>query len=115
MNKTVSEYTSGAAVYQLLAHPSRLQILDELRRGAACVCHLQVALDRPQAYVSQQLRILREADVVVDEKDGLNVFYQINDDRILHLLEEVLGEPKPTRRLPGCPCPSCTEQDVKCS
>jgi DNA-binding transcriptional ArsR family regulator len=115
MNKNPTQYTQGAAVFQLLAHPARLHILDELRRGPACVCHLQAVLRRPQAYISQQLRVLREADVVVDEKDGLNVYYRIVDAHILSLLDEMLGSAKTARRVDGCPCPHCTGQEVCCS
>ncbi|MGC9396599.1 MAG: ArsR/SmtB family transcription factor [Anaerolineae bacterium] len=115
MSKNPIQYTQSAAVFRLLAHPSRLHILDELRRGSACVCHLQTVLGRPQAYISQQLRVLREADVVLDEKDGLNVYYRIVDTRVLRLLEEILGEAQPARRVEGCPCPHCTEQEVCCS
>lgn len=115
MNKNSMQYTEAAAIFQLLSHPARLSILDELRRGSACVCHLQAVLSRPQAYISQQLRVLREADVVVDEKDGLNVYYRIADRRSLRLLEEILGEAQPARRVEGCPCPHCTGQEVCCS
>jgi DNA-binding transcriptional ArsR family regulator len=115
MEITQTDYTSGAAVFQLLAHPYRLRILDELRRGEACVCHLQAVIGRSQAYVSQQLRVLREADVVVDDKDGLNVYYRITDARTLRFLDEVLGPAKPPHRVPACPCPHCTDQEIKCS
>lgn len=101
------DYDNTASFFQLLAHPARLHILDELRRGEACVCHLQTVLGRPQAYVSQQLRVLREAEVVTDERDGLNVFYHIADPTVLHLLEETLGPAKPARQLAACPCPHC--------
>lgn len=114
MNEKVNTYTEAAALFQLLAHPARLQILDELRRGPACVCHLQAVLERPQAYISQQLRVLREANVVVDEKDGLNVYYRIVDAHVLRLLEEILEPVQPARRVDGCPCPHCAEQAVCC-
>ena len=114
MSKNPIDYSTGAAVFQLLAHPSRLHILDELRRGPACVCHLQAVLGRPQAYISQQLRVLREANVVLDEKDGLNVYYRIVDARIPRLLDEILGAAQPARRVDGCPCPHCTGQEVGC-
>ncbi len=107
-------YTKSAEIFQWLAHASRLQILDELRRGPACVCHLQTVLERPQAYVSQQLRVLREAGAVADEKDGLNVYYRIVSEQILRLLEEVLGPAQPARSVPGCPCPHCTGQEICC-
>jgi len=115
MSQEPNAYTAGAAVFQLLAHPSRLHILDELRRGEACVCHLQAVLERPQAYISQQLRVLREAGIVVDEKDGLNVYYRIADARILRFLEDVLGAEKPSRRVAACPCPRCSGEERNCS
>jgi DNA-binding transcriptional ArsR family regulator len=115
MSEQQSNYTQSAALFQLLAHPARMQILDELRRGAACVCHLQAVLERPQAYISQQLRVLREANVVVDEKDGLNVYYRLVDAHVLRLLEETLGVAQSVQCVTGCPCPHCAEQDGCCN
>jgi ArsR family transcriptional regulator len=114
MSEKPTGYIEGAAIFQLLTHPARLHILDELRRGEACVCHLQVVLKRPQAYVSQQLRVLREANAVTDEKDGLNVFYRIADQRIEHLIGEVMGKAKPARSVSECPCPRCAERAECC-
>ncbi len=104
-----SGYEEAAAVFQLLSHPVRLHILDELRRGEACVCHLQAVLQRPQAYVSQNLRVLREAAVVAGERDGLNVYYHIVDDRVWRLLSEMLGPAQDERTVPACPCPRCAD------
>jgi len=100
-------YHQAAQIYYLLSHPARLCILDELRREEACVCHLQAVLGRPQAYVSQQLRVLREAGVVTDRKDGVLVYYRLADQKVERLLEEVLGPAeRPTHPL-DCPCPRC--------
>lgn len=107
MDKESERYTEAAAIFQLLSHPVRLRILDELRGGEACVCHLQTILDRPQAYVSQQLRVLREADVVTVEKDGLNVYYQIKSKIVRSLLDVVLGPAELVRLVRACPCPRC--------
>ncbi|MBN1247413.1 MAG: winged helix-turn-helix transcriptional regulator [Anaerolineae bacterium] len=109
---TLSSYEAAAERLRLLAHPARLQILDELRRGEACVCYLQRILDRPQAYVSQQLRVLREADLLDSDRDGLNVFYSIADAALLDLLAQVLGPAGPERELRICPCPSCTDEET---
>jgi ArsR family transcriptional regulator len=100
-------YRQAARLYRLLAHPARLRILDELRRDEACVCHLQAVLRRSQAYISQQLRVLREAGVVQDRKDGLLVYYRLADPQVERLLEEML-EPAGERTAPAaCPCPKC--------
>jgi len=105
----VNPYKESAELFHLVSHQGRLQILDELRRSEACVCHLQTVLGRPQAYVSQQLRVLREAGVVAARKDGLMVYYQLSDGRVVRLLEEVLGPAGRRERVPGCPCPRCRE------
>ncbi len=94
----------------MLSHPVRLQILDELRRGSACVCHLEAILDRPQAYVSQQLRVLREGGVVKDRRDGLFVYYRLADERVELVLEQALGPVQERREPVECPCPRCTSQ-----
>lgn len=105
----VNEYQRKADLLKMLSHPVRLQILDELRKRQACVCHLQAVTHRPQAYVSQQLRILRDADLVVDEKDGQNVFYHLKSKNIRMILEELLGEAVPPVRVVNCNCPFCAE------
>ncbi len=108
MNETT--YRDAAETFRLLSHPARLAILDEVRRQESCVCHLQAVLKRPQAYVSQQLRLLREAGLVVDNKDGLNVYYRLANPQAARLLDAVLGAAtEPTRPL-GCPCPHCLGQ-----
>lgn len=102
------DYETKAKFFQMLAHPVRLQILDEIRRRPACVCHLQEVTGRPQAYVSQQLRLLRESKLVNDEKDGQNVFYHLSDETLLPLLREILGPPGEPSHPADCTCPFCT-------
>lgn len=105
-------YEEVANRLKLLSHPVRLQILDALRGDAACVCHLETALQRPQPYISQQLAVLRSEGLVTDRKEGQNVYYRVSDPAVVALLAAVLGPVKTaspfTRALPGCPCPQCS-------
>ncbi len=82
-------FETEARLLALLAHPIRLQIVDLLRHGEMCVCDIQAALNQRQAYVSQHLMALREAGMVTCRKDGLRVYYQLSDPRILRVLEQV--------------------------
>ncbi len=112
MTTSVDHYTSNAERFKLLGHPARLQILDALRRNPECVCHLEAAMGKPQPYISQQLRVLREAGVVTDSKDGLNVFYHLVDAEVASLLNLALGPVLPGEYaahqvLVGCACPKC--------
>lgn len=105
-----------AELLKALAHPVRLQILDILRGGEQCVCHLEAVLGLRQAYVSQQLMTLRKAGLVADRKDGLRVYYRVTDRAILRVLDQaqtVLERQGVTFPLPesapqGCSCPSCS-------
>jgi DNA-binding transcriptional ArsR family regulator len=99
-----------AQLFHLLSHPARLQILDELRRDPACVCHLQALLNRPQAYVSQQLSVLREAGVVTDRRDGLFIYYRLADRDVERLMEVALGPAGARSKPVGCSCPHCTTE-----
>lgn len=100
-------YEEIATFFSILAHPKRLQILDLLRRGEACVCHIQAALNLPQPYISQQLKIMRDAGIISSRREGLFVYYNIADARVNHLLAELLGPVEGPAYLPGCPCPRC--------
>ncbi len=106
----MSDYTEQARIFKALAHPVRLQILDILRRGEECVCHMEAVLNKRQAYISQQLMTLRDVGLVDSRKDGLNVFYFLVDPgTLLPLLDEALGPLEGTTRhwLEACPCPHC--------
>ena len=109
-----SDYRQLSEKFKLLAHPERLRILDVLRRDAECVCHLEALLGKPQPYVSQQLRLLREAGFIADEKDGVNVFYRLVDAEVVGWLDATLGpvqgeDPDLARhkKLIDCTCPKC--------
>ena len=104
-----------AQLFRALMHPARLAILETLRRGEACVCHLEALLGYRQAYLSQQLAVLREAGLVHDRREGWNVYYWVAQPDVFTLLETaramVGGAPAPDAirsRLLDCPCPQCT-------
>lgn len=113
------DYELLAASLRLLAHPERLQILDAVRRASECVCHLEALLGKPQPYVSQQLRLLREAGLIGVERQGQNVYYRLIDDGVERWLETILdpveGElPEMARhkRVIHCPCPKCNDEPL---
>lgn len=101
-----------ARLFKALMHPVRIQILEILRSGEACVCHIEATLGLRQAYVSQQLAVLRKAGLISDRRDGPNIYYQIIRHEVLDLLDmarAVVGEDEPWQPLPaGCSCPRCT-------
>jgi ArsR family transcriptional regulator len=107
-------YDAQVKLFKVLMHPARLAILEVLRKGEACVCHIEAALGYRQAYLSQQLMVLREAGIVEDQREGWNIYYRVSKPDIFNVIDaahQALGE---TKRLsvpaviPSCSCPHCT-------
>src|SRR5512133_1433229 len=82
-------YDAQAQLLKVLTHPARLAILNILREGEHCVCHMEAHLGYRQAYISQQLMVLREAGLIQDRRDGWNVFYRVAEPRIFAVLSAV--------------------------
>ncbi|MEJ5311683.1 MAG: metalloregulator ArsR/SmtB family transcription factor [Anaerolineae bacterium] len=76
-----------ASLFKVLGHPQRLAILRLLESQELCVCEIEAALDLRQAYISQQLTLLREAGLVCFRREGWNVRYRIARPEVYTLLE----------------------------
>jgi ArsR family transcriptional regulator len=80
-----------AAIFQALAHPTRIAILELLGRGELSAGELIAGLgaeqpDIAQANVSQHLAVLRAQQIVLTRKAGNQVFYSVRDPVILKVL-----------------------------
>lgn len=63
--------------FKALSDPTRLRIFLLLLERDLCVCELMFILDMPQSRVSHQLRLLRDADLVEDRRDGRWIIYTV--------------------------------------
>jgi len=109
------QYDSQIQIFKVLTHPARLAILEILRDGEHCVCHMEAHLGFRQAYISQQLSVLRDAGLVHDRRDGWNIFYHVADTRIYDVLNSVRritgqGESEIKKPVVQCTCPKCSAQ-----
>ena len=76
-----------AEFFKALAHPLRIRILDQLRKGEVGVNDLSSRLDVEQSHLSQQLAILRTRNIVATRKEGQNVYYSVRDPELFNLLD----------------------------
>ena len=88
----------GVVVCQALSHEVRLQICAVLLEGEASVTAICEGLNLPQHKVSQQLAILRNADVVTTRRQSRQVFYSIGEkvvtNIVMTLLDQAADEPQ---------------------
>ena len=84
-----------ADLCKTLANPIRLELLGLLRNGGRSVNELTVLTGIAQATVSQHLALLRQRGVVSTKKEGVSVYYEITNPKMIKacdMVREVLFE-----------------------
>ena len=90
-------------LFHALSDETRLEIIELLGRGERCVCDLTDALDAAQSRLSFHLRVLKDAGIVRDRKDGRWVHYVL-DTEVFEEVEALVGSLKPR---PGAKAACC--------
>jgi DNA-binding transcriptional ArsR family regulator len=76
-----------ANIFQALAHPTRIAIIEVLRDGELPAGAIIERLGIEQANASQHLAILRAKQVVSSRKEGNQVFYSVRDPLLIEVLD----------------------------
>ena len=87
----------AATLFHALSDETRLAILAMLRDGERCVCDLQVDLDAAQSRLSFHLRVLKDAGLVTDRREGRWSYYAPVPEALdeAHDLVRALGDDRP--------------------
>lgn len=81
----------AVTLFHALSDATRLAILEMLRGGERCVCELQDELDAAQSRLSFHLRVLREAGLVSDRKEGRWSYYAIVPEALTEVHDLAVG------------------------
>ena len=76
-----------ASIFQALAHPTRIAIIENLRDGELSAGNIIERLAIEQANASQHLSILRSRRIVSSRKEGNQVFYSLRDPLLNDLMD----------------------------
>ena len=76
-----------ADIFQALAHPTRIAIVEALRDGEVSAGRLIEKLGLEQANASQHFSVLRSKQVVTSRKEGNQVFYSLRDPVLVEVLD----------------------------
>lgn len=88
MNQLTSSDENISRIFNLLGQPARLKIVLALGYGEACVCHLRQAPGYRQAYISQQLMLLREGNILSTRRIGRHIYYRLTNPALLDLVKQ---------------------------
>jgi DNA-binding transcriptional ArsR family regulator len=92
-----------ARIFRVLSVDTRVRIIQLLKNRALCVGALSARLDVTQGAVSQHLRVLRDADLVIAEKRGYYVHYRLNE-KTLGRWRKAVGPLFTSESEEGCSC-----------
>ncbi|MBN1453596.1 MAG: winged helix-turn-helix transcriptional regulator [Anaerolineales bacterium] len=118
MNKLISPHEKIGDLLASIGNPVRVQILLAIGTGEACVCHLESLLELRQAYISQQLMLLRQKKLITSRREGKYIYYRLVKPEVLEVLRvvgEIVGVPKGAlviQEHSSCECPRCSAEET---
>jgi ArsR family transcriptional regulator, arsenate/arsenite/antimonite-responsive transcriptional repressor len=100
--RPAADLDRAVALFHALSDATRLSILEMLRGGERCVCELQDELDAAQSRLSFHLRVLKEAGLITDRREGRWSYYAIAPGALseVHDLVVAMQPVKSGRALP---------------
>lgn len=84
---TSEELALMAEIFQILADPTRLNIVDALRHQELCVADLAAVVGSSESAVSHHLRQLRLSHLVRTRREGRMIHYRLDDDHVATLID----------------------------
>jgi ArsR family transcriptional regulator len=103
--RTRTDTDRTARLFHALSDGTRLAILERLRFGERCVCDLTDALDAAQSRLSFHLKVLKDAGLVTDRRDGRWMYYTLSTEtlnEVAELIETLSSTPSVAERKRGC-------------
>ena len=79
-----------AEIFKVFGDSTRIKILWALDEAEMCVCDIAVLLNMTQSAISHQLRVLKQAHLVKNRKDGKVVYYSLDDEHVKQIFDQGL-------------------------
>jgi ArsR family transcriptional regulator len=93
MARSILERDKAAALFHALSDATRLDLLERLKGGEHCVCELTGLLKSAQSRLSFHLKVLKDAGLLNDRREGRWMYYSVNR-QALDDLEEFIADMK---------------------
>ena len=75
-----------AELFKVFGDSTRIRILSVLLGAEMCVCDLAEVLAMNQSAISHQLKILKQAKLIKNRREGKQVYYSLSDDHVSTIL-----------------------------
>ena len=91
-------YEVQAEYFKALSHPVRIKIVQYLKEGERCVCEIVPHLEEEQSNVSRHLAALKRAGILSSRKEGVSVYYRVEDENVYKIVDLALYSVKKVAR-----------------
>jgi DNA-binding transcriptional ArsR family regulator len=78
-----------ADIFKALADSTRLKILDRIKDGEKCICEIIPFTGKSQPNVSQHLKVLKNAGIIEERKEGTRIIIKITNNEIYNIVDQV--------------------------
>ncbi|MEG6616976.1 metalloregulator ArsR/SmtB family transcription factor [Peptococcaceae bacterium 1198_IL3148] len=79
-----------AELFKVFGDSTRIKILWALDEAEMCVCDIAALLNMTQSAISHQLRVLKQAKLVKNRKEGKVVYYSLDDEHVKQIFNQGL-------------------------
>ncbi len=80
-----------ADLFKVFGDSTRVKILCALFESELCVCDIAAVLGMTKSAISHQLRILKQAKLIRNRRDGKVVYYSLDDDHVKNIFDQGLS------------------------
>lgn len=89
------DYDRESEILKVLGHPIRLKIIAGLMSQTCNVKKIWECLGLPQATVSQHLALLKNKNIIIGRREGVEVYYQVTSPEAIRIVQALLDKAPP--------------------
>ena len=101
----------AASFFKVVGDETRMKILCTIAYGELCVNDIAEAVGMTKSAVSHQLKLLKEEGLVKARRDGKNMFYSLDDQHVVDIIDLAFIHIEHKGHSEGCTCASCRHED----
>lgn len=75
------------SIFKALSNPTRIKILELVERNEKCICEIIPETGRSQPTISQHLKILKDAQLIKQRKEGTNIWISTPNKKIFSIID----------------------------
>ena len=101
----------AASFFKVVGDETRMKILCAIAREELCVNDIAEKVSMTKSAVSHQLKLLKDEDLVKSRRDGKNIFYSLDDQHVLDIIEIAFTHIEHKSHGEGCTCSCCRGEE----